>query len=131
MGRSTLIFKALRGEYSWQQVQDEAGLSARHLRRLAKRCKDAKSVGEVKEALRDRRAGRAMPGRIPTTTVATILQLRQERAFVYLPVRAFHQILVEDYHLEASYTFVRALLKATQRETNPSPAETPQSQSVI
>ena len=131
MGRSTLIFKALRGEYSWQQVQDEAGLSARHLRRLVKRCKDAKSLDEVKEALRDRRAGRAMPERIPATTVATILQLRQERAFVYLPVRAFHQILVEDYHLQASYTFVRALLKATQRETNPSPAEIPQSQNAI
>jgi hypothetical protein len=102
-----IVAKAVAEQITWLDAERVLGYSARHVRRLRHRC----TVDGV-DGLRDRRAGRAMPGRIKADTVREIQHLRQSKYFDF-NIQHFHEKLVEEHKMKVGYTFVKNLLQAT------------------
>ena len=63
-----IIGKAMLGQISWLEAEKILGYSARHVRRLRSRC-----TASPEDDLKDKRAGRTMPHKVPEPTVREIL----------------------------------------------------------
>ena len=100
-----IVAKAVAGQITWLQAEKILGYSARHVHRLRHRCKV-----EGIENLRDRRAGRPMPGRISEDTMREIQHLRQVKYFDF-NIKHFHEKLVEKHKMKVGYTYVKTLLQ--------------------
>jgi transposase len=97
----------MTGLISWQDVEGILCVSARHVRRLRAKC-----VLEGIEALRDKRAGRAMPKRIPDDVIREIMHLRQAR-YSEFNMQHFHDRLSEEHTIKVSYSYLKRLLQTT------------------
>lgn len=102
-----IVAKAVAGQITWLEAERILGYSARHVRRLRHRCTVEGIAG-----LRDKRAGRPMPGRIEADTMREIQHLRQSKYFDF-NIKHFHEKLVEKHGMKVGYTYVKTLLQAT------------------
>lgn len=105
MTREEVLRKAFEGKLTWQQAADICGLTARHLRRLKEQYQ---VLG--REGLRDGRAGRRQPLRIPPETLEELCVLKQD-VYPDFSVRHFHQFATEKHGLKLSYTMTRDILQ--------------------
>lgn len=101
------VAKAMAGLITWKEVEHVLCCSARHVRRLRANC-----VLEGLESLRDKRAGRSMPRRIPDETIREIMHLREVRYFDF-NIKHFHEKLQKRHKIKVSYTYVKRLLQMT------------------
>ena len=102
-----IVEKAMSGSITWADAERILGYSARHVRRLRARC-----LLEGPEGLRDRRAGRPMPRRVPAEVVQKILELRKGRYSAF-NLKHFHDFLRERHEVTVSYTYLKNLLQMT------------------
>jgi len=105
MTREDVLRKAYEGAITWQQAADICGMTPRHLRRVRERYQ---VLG--KEGLRDRRAGRRQPLRIPEAVLDELCRLKRE-VYPDFSIRHFHQFATEEHGLELSYTMTRNVLQ--------------------
>lgn len=105
MTREEVLKKAYEGHISWQQAADICGITPRHMRRLRERYQ---LLG--REGLRDGRAGRRQPLRVPPKMLDELCRLKRE-VYPDFSIRHFHQFATERHGLELSYTMTRNVLQ--------------------
>jgi hypothetical protein len=106
MTKAEVIRKALQKRITWLQAADILGLSSRHLYRLRLQYEQFGCPG-----LRDKRTGRRMPQRIPSTVIEELCRLKQT-LYEDFSIRHFHQFATEKHGLKLSYTMTRTVLQA-------------------
>ena len=100
-----VIMRAMAKEITWYQAAEIIGISCRQMRRW-------KGYWERHgyEGLLDRRRGKPSPKRIAVETLEEVLRLYREQYFDF-NVRHFHEKLVEQHHIQLSYTWVKTALQ--------------------
>lgn len=106
MTRVEVIQKALAGKLNWVQAGVVMGVTARHLYRLRLQYEEFGIPG-----LKDKRAGRRMPQRIPPETVEELCRFKRE-VYPDFSVRHFHEFATEKHGLKVSYTMTLTVLQA-------------------
>jgi len=107
MKREEIILRAYAKKISWIEAAEVLGMSCRHLRRVKEKYEEMGFSG-----LHDGRIGRQSVRRLPVAVLEEVLRLYREEYFD-LNVKHFHEKLVENHSIEASYTWVKALLQGS------------------
>jgi hypothetical protein len=105
MTRVEVVKKAFEGAITWQQAADICDLTPRQMLRLRSRYQ---AFGP--EGLRDGRAGRVQPWRIPRETLDEMCRLKRE-VYPDFSIRHFHQFLTEKHKIRMCYTMTRDILQ--------------------
>lgn len=105
MTREEVLKKAQEGRITWVQAGAICGITPRHLLRLRERYQVMGAAG-----LRDRRAGRRQPLRIPPKQLDELCRLKRE-VYPDFSIRHFHEFATEKHGLELSYTMTRNILQ--------------------
>lgn len=101
-----VLRKADEGIIKWVQAAEILNLSGRHLLRIRERYLD-----KGPEGLKDGRAGRAMPWRVPPQTLEEVCRLKKELYEEY-SVKHFHEQLARKHNIDVSYTWTKDALQA-------------------
>lgn len=105
MTRAEVVKKAFEGRITWFQAAEICDLTARQMLRLRERYQ---AFGP--EGLRDGRAGRVQPWRIPRETLDEVCRLKRE-VYPDFSIRHFHQFLTEKHKIRMCYTMTRNILQ--------------------
>jgi hypothetical protein len=105
MTREEVLRKAFDGVITWWQAAEVCRITPRHLLRLREQYQ---ALG--REGLRDRRAGRRQPLRIPAATLDKLCRLKRE-VYPDFSIRHFHEFVTEKHGLKLSYTMTRNILQ--------------------
>lgn len=105
MTREEVLRKAFEGRITWLQAAEICRVTPRHLLRLREQYQ---AFG--REGLRDRRAGRRQPLRIPEGTVEELCRLKRE-VYPDFSIRHFYEFATEKHGLKLSYTMTRNVLQ--------------------
>jgi transposase len=100
-----VIMRAMSKEITWFQAAEIIGISCRQMRRWKNRWENYGYEG-----LLDRRRGQPSPKRIAVPVLQEVLRLYREQYFDF-NVRHFHEKLVEEHHIQLSYTWVKTALQ--------------------
>lgn len=100
-----VILRAVAKKITWIQAAEILGVSPRHMRRWKEKYEQFGFF-----ALFDGRRGKASPRRVPSATLEEVLRLYRERYFD-LNVKHFHEKLVAEHGLSASYTWTKGVLQ--------------------
>jgi len=103
--RVEILRKAFEGKLTWMQAATICGVTPRHMLRLREQYQALGPPG-----LRDGRAGRRQPKRIPQQTLDEICRLKCD-VYGDFSIRHFHQFATEKHGLKISYTMTRDLLQ--------------------
>ena len=106
MTRAEVLKKAFEGRITWWQAADICDITPRQLLRMRERYQ---AFGP-EEGLRDRRAGRPQPFRIPRETLDEMCRLKRE-VYPDFSIRHFHQFLTEKHKIRMCYTMTRNILQ--------------------
>jgi len=105
MTREEVLRKAVEGRITWLQAAEICRITPRHLLRLREQYQ---ALG--REGLRDRRAGRRQPLRIPVATLDELCRLKRE-VYPDFSIRHFYEFATEKHGLKLSYTLTRNVLQ--------------------
>ena len=100
-----VIFRAIRGEYTWLQASEILGMSPRSVRRWRLRMERHGYAGLI-----DMRRGIPSPRRAPVEEVRRILKLYSETYRGY-NARHFYQTVKREHGVGLSYTYVKQVLQ--------------------
>jgi hypothetical protein len=106
MTRLEVFRMAHEGRVTWMQAANILRLTQRHMSRLRERYQLYGSDG-----LRDRRAGKYQPLRIPEPVVEELCRLKRD-VYPDFSMRHFYEFVTEKHKLKLSYTFARNILQA-------------------
>lgn len=104
MTREEVLKKAFEGRITWFQAAAICRITPRHLLRLRGRYQ---VLG--RDGLRDGRAGRRQPLRIPEATLEELCRLKRE-VYPDFSIRHFYEVATEKHGLKLSYTTTRNVL---------------------
>ncbi|MEW6253872.1 MAG: ISNCY family transposase, partial [Planctomycetota bacterium] len=105
MTREEVLRKAFEGRITWLQAAEICRITPRHLLRLREAYQ---MLG--REGLRDGRAGRRQPLRIPPETIEKLCWLKRE-VYPDFSIQHFYEFATEKHGLKLSYTLTRNVLQ--------------------